>query len=268
MRLSVICMAVLMAALGMVPAFAADDDKLTINDAAQVKKGDKIKFTLNLSETTEDVYGFELRLFYDSEYLQLDKKSISSEKFDNMFYNANLDGKIPFNWTDIFNPVSFSKKSEFISCEYTVLKGGSTKLTYFVTELFGDDTTYLKSYKWTYDITVNGKKVIEDAVPLITDDQDTLNTRQSTFINYVDGMGEENTPNKDNHEAVIGTRHNVVKDVVEATRYEDASQNDSGGFNATTILIIAIPVLGALVAVAIVLSKKNKSKSETKSEDE
>ena len=89
--------------------------------------------------------------------------------------------------------------------------------------------TYLKSYKWTYDLEVNGKKVITDGVPPITSDEETLNERQSSFINYVDGMGEENTPNKDNHESVEGKHHatyNVYEnDVIEVTRYEDVENS-------------------------------------------
>ena len=129
--------------------------------------------------------------------------------------------------------------------------------------MYGDDMTYLKSYKWTYDLVVNGDKVITDGVPLITDDEETLNSRQSSFINYVDGMGEENSPNKDNHEAVEGQHHatyNVYEnDVIEVTRYEDVEGNPTKNSNFW-ILAIGIPVVAALVIAAIVIVIKNKKK--------
>ncbi len=241
-------------------AYAADDE-LIINGEGKAKVGDTVKYTLYLDETKEDIIGFELRLFYNSEYLSFNKKSLTSEKFDNLFYNPDLDGKIPMNWTDIGNPVSFAKKDEFISCEFEVVKGGETSIDYFVTEMYGDDMTYLKSYKWTFDLEVNGEKVIEDGVPTITTDEDTLNERQSSFINYVDGMGEENSPNKDDHQSVEGKHHatyNVYEnDVIEVTRYEDVANNPTKSSNFW-ILIIGIPIVAALVIAAIVIVVKNR----------
>ena len=160
-RLISIITAVMMTALILttsVSAANAANDVLTINGEGKVNVGDTVKFTLYLDETKEDIIGFELRLFYNSEYLKFDKKSLTSEKFDNLFYNPDIDGKIPMNWTDIGNPVSFATKDVFLSCEFEVIKGGEASIEYFVTEMYGDDMTYLKSYKWTYDLEVNGKK--------------------------------------------------------------------------------------------------------------
>ena len=67
-------------------AYAADDE-LIINGEGKAKVGDTVKYTLYLDETKEDIIGFELRLFYNSEYLSFNKKSLTSEKFDNLFYS-------------------------------------------------------------------------------------------------------------------------------------------------------------------------------------
>lgn len=256
------CCVILILLSATTSAFAAE--QLVLNGEANVDVGDTVKLTIYLSDTTEDIIGFELRLFYDSEYLEFNKESLSAEKFDSLFYNPNIDGMIPMNWTDIGNPVSFSNKSEFFTCEFNVKKAGEAEISYFITEMYGDDMTYLKSYKWTYDLSVNGESLITDAVLPVSKDEETLNTRQSRFINYIDGMGEENTPNKDNHEAVIGkmpsTVNYVQEDVVEVTRYEDVEGSGSGS-NSTLYIIIAIPVLGVLVALAIVMFTKNKKES-------
>ena len=47
--------------------------------------------------------------------------------------------------------------------------------------------------------------------------------------------------------------------MIEATRYEDVGS--SGKSNNMFFLIIAIPILGALVALAVVLAVKNKNKN-------
>lgn len=272
-KIGSICIAVLVILASVTTAFA--EDSLKINDAEKtVEKGDKIKFTLNLADTTEDVIGFELRVFYDPEKLELIKGSVTSDTFDTLFYNDELSGKIPLNWTDFNNPVNCAEKTPFFSCEFNVLDGGDAKMSYFVTELYGDDMTYLKSYTWTYDITKGDESIISDGVLPITDDEDTLNNRQAQFINYVDGKGEENTPNKGNHESVVGKPHStaIQEDVVEVTRYEDVENSDSAETKNSgspwIFIAIAVPVIGALIAVAIIISRKKSNKSSANVDDD
>ena len=249
-------------------AFAEDTLKINGSDKT-ANKGDTIKFTLNLADTREDIIGFELRVFYDSEKLELVKGSVTSDTFDNLFYNEEKKGKIPLNWTDFNNPVNCSKKTPFFSCDFKVLDGGEATFTYFVTELYGNDMTYLKSYTWTYDVTDGNEAIVSDGVLPITDDEETLNNRQSHFINYVDGKGEENSPNKDNHESVVGKQHStqIQQDVVDVTRYEDVnggSGSKNSGNSPLLFVFIGIPVLIVLIIVAIVLAnRKNKKDSDS-----
>jgi hypothetical protein len=256
-------------------AFAEDALKINNSDKT-ANKGDTIKFTLNLSDTKEPVIGFELRVFFDPEKLELVKGSVTSETFDNLFFNEDLKGKLPLNWTDFNNPVNCEKKTPMFSCDFKVLDGGDAEISYFVTELYGDDMTYLKSYSWTYDLTDGNNSVVSDGVLPISKDEETLNNRQSQFINYVDGKGEENSPNKDNHESVVGKPHTtqIVNEVVENTRYEDVNGNggngngsEKGGISPLVIVLIAVPVVIVLIVVAVVLSKK-KSKAQQSSDYE
>ena len=250
---------------GTIATAHADEQQLKINDEASFKVGDRVKFTLNLSETKDELIGFEMRLFYDNEFLQFQKNTLKADKFDTLYFNQDIVGKIPMNWTDIGNPVSFAEKAEFLSCDFVVQKPGATKISYFITELYGDDMTYLKSYKFTYDLTVNDKKVVSDAVMPITDDEETLKTRQSTFINYVDGMGEENSPNKDHHESVVGKQHSTLieQDVVENTKIVDVTKDKgNSGSNPLIFVLIGIPVIVALIVVAIVLANKRNKKND------
>lgn len=241
---------------------SAAEDELVINSDAKVKVGDTVKFSLYLSDTTEDIIGFEMRLFYDNEYLEFDKDSITYEKFDGVIHNLNLENKIPISWTNISEPANFSQKALFVSADFKVLKGGETEISQFVTEMYGDDMTYLKSYKWTYDISVNDEDVVTDKTPVMYADEETLNRSQGSFINYVDGMGEENSPNQDNHEVFGGTGPqagtNVVSNVLDVTRYENAG--GSGNSDMTPIIIVAaiVVVIGAIIAILIVKKKDDK----------
>ena len=101
-------------------AFA--EDTLKINGAKEaVNKGDTVHFTLNLSDTREPVIGFEVRIFYDPAKLELIKGSVKSDTFDNLFYNEEIQGKIPLNWTDFNNPVNCADKTAFFSCDFKAL---------------------------------------------------------------------------------------------------------------------------------------------------
>ena len=247
--------------------FAADNE-LTVNSDAKVKVGDKIKYTLYLSDTKEDIIGFELRMFYDHNYLELDKDSMNYGKFDGVFHNLNIEDKIPINWTNISTPISFANKAEFLSMEFKVVKGGETEISQFVTEMYGDDMTYLKSYKWSYDITVNDKTIVKDQTPVISDDKQTLENNQGSFINYVDGMGEENTPNKDNHQAVVGSvpGTQIATQYVDVTRYENVTSN--GSFNMMPIIVIVaiVVIVGAIVAI-LIIKKRDDAKISDENDD-
>ena len=247
--------------------FAADNE-LTVNSDAKVKVGDKIKYTLYLSDTKEDIIGFELRMFYDHNYLELDKDSMNYGKFDGVIHNLNIEDKIPINWTNISTPISFANKAEFLSMEFKVVKGGETEISQFVTEMYGDDMTYLKSYKWSYDITVNDKTIVKDQTPVISDDKQTLENNQGSFINYVDGMGEENTPNKDNHQAVVGfvPGTQIATQYVDVTRYENVTSN--GSFNMMPIIVIVaiVVIVGAIVAI-LIIKKRDDAKISDENDD-
>lgn len=247
-----------------ITAFAADDE-LTINQSAKVNVGDKIKYTLYLSDTKEDIIGFELRMFYDHNYLELDKDSMNYGKFDGVVHNLNLEDKIPINWTNISTPISFANKDVFLSMEFKVLKEGETEISQFVSEMYGDDMTYLKSYKWTYDITVNDESIVTDQTPLISEDVQTLQNNQGSFINYIDGMGEENTPNKDNHQAVTGSQ--FATQYVDVTRYESVPAN--GSFNMMPIIVIVaiVVIVGAIVAI-LFIKKRDDAKIPTENDND
>ena len=247
--------------------FAADKE-LSVNSDAKVKVGVKIKYTLYLSDTKEDIIGFELRMFYDHNYLELDKDSMNYGKFDGVIHNLNIEDKIPNYWTNISTPISFANKTEFLSMEFKVVKGGETEISQFVTEMYGDDMTYLKSYKWSYDITVNDKSIVKDQTPVISDDKQTLENNQGSFINYVDGMGEENTPNKDNHQAVVGSvpGTQIATQYVDVTRYENVTSN--GSFNMMPIIVIVaiVVIVGAIVAI-LIIKKRDDAKISDENDD-
>jgi len=243
---------------------AAAGDTLTLNDEATVKTGDTVTYSLYLGDTVEPIVGFELRLFYDSEYLEYQKGSLKFEKFDVVVYNEDIEGKIPMNSTSLTNLPLFDKKSQFLSADFKVKKGGKANISYFFTELYGENMTYLKSFTFTYGLTVGDKAVVTDGVPLVNTDDETLQNNQGDFINYADGMGE-NSPNQGSHEEVRGSLAPYVQtEIVEVTRSVSGSGTNSGGLPGSVLFIlIAAPILiAAVVAAVVIVNKKNKNGGE------
>ncbi|MED9970777.1 MAG: cohesin domain-containing protein [Ruminococcus sp.] len=258
--------------IASVPSAGAADE-LIINKKAKAKTGDKVKYILYLADTEEEIEGFEMNLNFDPALLQTDSEKVNFPKADNVVKNI-VKGEIFLNWTNIFSKLNFSKKDEFLDIEFTVLKPGETEITKFIKEIYGDDMTYIKKFKWTYDLKINDETVISDEPPLITDDEELIKNYQGAYINYVDGMGE-NSPNADDHEAVTvnnsllqnrdETIQNRVGETVTVnqygTYYQDVTKfvdkdNQSGGFPFWIIGVAGFVVIGALVVVAIVISKK------------
>ena len=271
LRLLPICFALALVLGAVMPVLAEEtkedakadqgSEVLSINGDGDVKVGDTVTYTLYLSDATEPIFGFELRLFYDSDYLEYQKSSLKYEKFDMVIYNEDIKGKLPMNHSSLNNLPSFEEKAQFVSADFKVTKGGEASITYFFTELYGENMEYLKRYKFTYGMTVNGEEVVTDATPPVNADENTLQNNQGDFINYEDGMGEENSPLKPEDHVRVGSI--VQNKVVEITRFVESTADgkaSKGNFFSSAVfyLIIGVVVVGALVAAIVIVSAKAK----------
>ena len=275
-KITSICFALAMISLSVVPAFADDTtakakdngELLNINGDADVAVGETVTYTLYLSDATDPIVGFEMRLFYDSDFLEYQKSSLKFEKFEVVIYNEDLDGKIPMNYSGISNKPDFSKKGQFVSADFKVKKAGEAGITYFFTELYGDDMSYLKNFTFTYDLTVNDKAVVSDAVPPVNTNEEIVKSNQGDFINYADGKGDNNGSADGSHEAIVDKQNSLSpyyeESVIEITRSVGGSNGGKNGLSGGWIfLLIAIPVVIAAVIVAVVLvNKKGKNSIE------
>ena len=196
--LSILFVAVLTVSAFCIPASAAEDD-LTISistdekDSVTAKAGDTVKYAIYMTDTKEEVIGAAMSFFYNDEYLKLNADSINCESFKNAIGNPKLKNYYTFTWTDVQNPVKLNGDKALVSAEFKVLKGGKTDLSYFISDMYGDDMTYLKSYKITCKLWVNGKEAEDSAVPIVNNDTANSEKIQGDFVNYIDGMGEENS---------------------------------------------------------------------------
>ncbi len=244
-----------------------DSAQLTINKDAKVDVGKTVTYTLYISETVKPIVGFELCLFYDKDHLQYQKGSLKFDNFDVVVYNEDLEGRIPMNHSNLSNTKVFSDKTQFVSASFKVLDGGEADISYFVTELYSENfeaEPYLKSYKFTYDLKEGDNTLLKNATPEVNTGSFAQGNYQGDFVNYADGMGEDNSPKDSGEHVRVGS---VVKSsVIEVTRVvpgeEGASGTGGGFFNSIWFFLIAGVLVAGAIVTAVVLVSKNSKKPE------
>ncbi len=243
-----VIMTALIIAISCVSAFAATGNTV-INDKIKANSGDTVTYTLKLGDCTEKLEGIQMYVFYSKTYLSVDESSLVFPNLDGVVKNANYTDGIAFNWTSVTNLADFKKSKTLMTVDFKVKRPGNTKITYFITEMYGKDMTYLKSYTLTSDIALNDKTVIKDEAPVLSDDANLNGKYQGSFTNYADGKGEKNGSGK-NHVSVTGAGTKAV-----ATG-GPANVTTSGNSSTVTIIII-LGIVAAVIAIIILVILRN-----------
>jgi hypothetical protein len=238
--MAVICVLVLLMSCCFT-AFAKSE-ALIINSDITAKVGDKITYKLYLSDCETPVVGFQMYLLFDNKRLKIVDNSVAYENFSSVIYNTTLDGVVPMSWTNFSSPVNFSDKSQFFSIDFEVLKGGDCEISQFVSELYGEDMTFMKNYSFSFGVFINGQSVAENKQIAVNSDRNNVEKYQGGFINYDDGMGE-NSPNSSSHKAVT----------VDVNDSSDVDYSD-------IIMIVAFSVVIVALAVVMIIRKRASSK--------
>ncbi len=260
-KITSLLFAVLLVIVTLVPVSAAEDE-LTINSEATAKVGDTVKYTLYLDESIEDLTGFELRLYYDDEYLSYVENSLEFEKFKGVISNPNNPGIIEMCWTNIAELADFTKKAMFLSAEFEVTKAGEAEISEYITEMYDFDLVALTSYKLTYSISVNGEEVLSDKAPVINSDSNEI--KAGNFPNYADGYGDDNSPNAGEH-YIVGTQ--VATYVVDVTQAQSGTPNSETSFAPVYVIVAVVVIILAIVAI-LFIRKKDTGNNEVNSDNE
>lgn len=249
-KISLVLFAVIIITMSVMPAFAADTLKL---NGVEVKKGDVVSYDLKLGDCEEGVVGFQMYIRFDKECLDIVNNSLEFAD-SRIVENYNSDYGIIFNFTDYSNPMDFSAEKVLASVDFKVLKGGESDITFFVSELYGKDMTYLKSYTFTYDLAVNEEVKIQGEAPVINQEKEFINDVQGEFVNYVDGKGEKNGGSSAERETVVGSTE--APETFEVGQEVTKDTEKSGSFDMSTVLVVAVVVLLVLVIIVLVILKK------------
>ena len=224
-----------------------------INNEFTANAEEKFTYAMYMSDCTEKVLGVQMYVFYDKDCLEIDPQSVTFDQFNGAIFNANLEGYMTFNWTIISELADFSSRSKIVSMDFKVLKEGNTDITYFIREMYGNNTETLKSYKLTYDIIKDGETIVSEKTPIVNGSDEVIAEHQGDFINYLDGMGEENSPNKDDHKAHQGEKATMLP----ADTDTQTTENNSQASSKTYFIIGGVVILIMLIGVVFILKGKN-----------
>lgn len=257
---------------------------VSAEDAAQtninVSKGDKITYTLKLSDVPEPVVGCDFSIYYDSTVFSCDS---ATDEPDSAIVNSDLDGEVRGNWSNLSGE-DFGSTRGIVTVNLTANDDASAHISYYIRYLYDYDLEEFSQYSFTCDVLKNGEKIIEDAAP-------ELNTSKpqtsGEFLNSVSGKSGDAAVNtyKDGTskggEAVEGTEGSntdsskKTSDSTSASKakqfttdeqgntveVKDASANNANsgkGPSPYLFIVLGVIVLGiaALIIYFIVKSKK------------
>ena len=229
-----------------IPTSAVEDNlKINItyneNNSIRAKVGDIIKYSICMSDVTEDVLGVKINGFYDSEYLSIVQNSFTTDAFSNYDTSTGTNNCYTLQWTDVQNLAKIDPNTPLFTIEFKVEKNGETDLSYFITDMYGEDMTYLKSYTITCNVSVNGNEEEKNLTPIVNPDCVNDSSFQGSFMNYIDGMG-------DNKSSIAETQFKHVTKVT-------GNMLGSGGDYTYANIIVAGTIILLIMAIIIVILK-------------
>ena len=163
-----------------------------------VKSGDEVVYTLKLT-TPEKVVGCDFSVYYDSTALQVKSVADFTGNYDadehQAVINPNIKDEVIGNWS-ILSGVKFNNNNPVVSVKFKALKDTDTHISYYVRYLYPESLEQFTEYKFTCDVQVNKKAVIENKAPELNVEDPQPN---GLFVNSVTGDGKDADVNTSTH---------------------------------------------------------------------
>lgn len=270
---TVMCLLVIL--MSTVSCFAAD----TLVNGKTAKVGDKVTYTLNLSDLVYPLAGVQMYVYYDASKLKVVEGSLQSETLKSAVTNEkfNEQGKMIFLWTEGVMGEKFEEPKQLLTVQFEVIGEGASDITYNIQEMYDiyydrGSGEYLQRYTLTNTVDINGTKVIENEPPILNENVSA--DEKGDFVNNKEGKGEKNdvpvekddpvqtytvnTTVINGSTAVVDKNGNVVNNSVDLNSVTQPQNiNKSAEFDPTTVFVgIAVSVLVVAIIVLLVVKKK------------
>lgn len=184
--LSVLLALVVLMSFAAISVSAAKNAETTVS----VNKGDEVIYTLKLT-VPEKVVGCDFSVYYDSSALQVKEVADFTGSYNEddwrAVINPDIKDEVIGNWS-ILNGVKFTDNNPVVSVKFKAMKATQTHISYYVRYLYPESLEMFTDYKFTCDVTVNGKEVVDDAAPELNVD---VKQPHGQFVNSVTGDSKD-----------------------------------------------------------------------------
>lgn len=245
LSLMILCSAVFMA--------SAEGEVAKIN-GQEIKVGDTVTYTFNISEAEQKVTGMQMIIFFDQDVLELvevtDGVLGGSSTIND---NQNKDGRIILvNSFMNGGGLECKDKTALATATFKVTSAAETEITYFIQYLYDIDMVDIYSYTFTCDLTSGDVVIAEDKTPILADGSVTDElTAGDNFRNNQEGKGDGIRREPTNPAPQGGGTSNV-----QPTTTAEGS-GSSGGNTGTIIAIVGTVVVLAAVAGVVIMKLKS-----------
>lgn len=288
--LSVVAAVLILTVSCLTAVVSADENTLTFNDGKTANVGDTITYTFSLSDCPEPLVGIQMYIYYNPEYLQASseyKTDLTGSVINPTYTDEKGNGQVIVTASDI-NGMDYGSKKTVVSVDFKVLKGGSSDITYYVTEMYtlneSSEIVPLTGYAFHQDITVNGSSVSENETPKLETNDDKFTSDQiSNFVNNEEGKSDGQTtyvPSVDENATSAGEGSTTPTSTGEEVTDENGqtvtqptdengqpitsadenteTEQSQGGVNVVLIIVIIAAVVVVVAIILLFATKKKK----------
>lgn len=268
-------MCLLMILMSCVNCFAAD----TLVNGKTAKVGDKVTYTLNLSDLVYPLAGVQMYVYYDPSKLKVVEGSLESETLTSAVVNEKLSepGKMIFLWTEGVMGEKFEESKQLLTVQFEVIGEGASDITYNIQEMYDiyydrGSGAYLQRYTLTNTVEINGAKVIENEPPILNENVSADD--KGDFVNNKEGKGERNdipveqdssvqtytvnTTVINGSTAILDKNGNVIDNSVDINSVTQPQNINNGSKLDPTAVFVGIAVFILLIAIVVLFVVKKK----------
>lgn len=268
-------MCLLMILMSCVNCFAAD----TLVNGKTAKVGDKVTYTLNLSDLVYPLAGVQMYVYYDPSKLKVVEGSLESETLTSAVVNEKLSepGKMIFLWTEGVMGEKFEEPKQLLTVQFEVIGEGASDITYNIQEMYDiyydrGSGAYLQRYTLTNTVEINGAKVIENEPPILNENVSA--DEKGDFVNNKEGKGERNdipveqdssvqtytvnTTVINGSTAILDKNGNVIDNSVDINSVTQPQNINNGSKLDPTAVFVGIAVFILLIAIVVLFVVKKK----------
>lgn len=270
---TVMCLLVIL--MSTVSCFAAD----TLVNGKTAKVGDKVTYTLNLSDLVYPLAGVQMYVYYDASKLKVVEGSLESETLKSAVVNEKLGepGKMIFLWTEGVLGEKFEEPTQLLTVQFEVIGEGASDITYYIQEMYDiyydrGSGAYLQRYTLTNTVDINGNKVIENEPPILNENASADD--KGDFVNNKEGKGERNdipveqdssvqtytvnTTVINGSTVILDKNGNVIDNTVDLNSVTSPQNTNTAAKVDPTTVFVGIAVFVLLIAIVVLFVVKKK----------